>query len=161
MNLFLLRHGKAEDWNSNNPTDFARALVEKGHQQARNAARLLEAANLLPDIVLCSPLVRTRETAETFASSANIPVPIIQSWLACGMKPETALSELRGFMEFKNVLMVGHEPDFSEFIQYVLGANGGTVEIRKGSLTCLEIHPPTRHATLRFLLPFKLAKHSE
>jgi phosphohistidine phosphatase len=161
MNLFLLRHGKAEDRSALNPDDFSRALVEKGHQQARNAARILLSAALLPDIVLCSPLVRARETAESFTKAANMPGPIIQSWLACGMNPETALSELRGFSDFKNVMIVGHEPDFSEFAQYLLGSSSDSIEIRKGSIACLEVFPPSRKATLRFLIPFKLAKHLE
>jgi phosphohistidine phosphatase len=161
MNLFLLRHGKAEDRNAITPDDFSRALVEKGHQQARNAARLLSASAMLPDIVLCSPLVRARETAESFTQAANMPGPVMQTWLACGMNTETALSELRGFSDFKNVMIVGHEPDFSQFIQYLLGSAANSVEIRKGSLTCLELFPPSRNATLRFLIPFKLAKHME
>ncbi len=161
MNLFLLRHGKAEDQNAITPDDFSRALVEKGHQQARNAARLLSASAMLPDIVLCSPLIRARETAESFTQAATMPGPVMQTWLACGMSPETALSELRGFTDFKNVLIVGHEPDFSHLVQYLLGSAADSVEIRKGSLTCLEVFPPSRNATLRFLIPFKLAKHME
>lgn len=161
MNLFLLRHGKAEDRNAITPDDFSRALVEKGHQQARNAARLLSASAMLPDIVLCSPLVRARETAESFTQAANMPGPVMQTWLACGMSPETALSELRGFSDFKNVMIVGHEPDFSQFVQYLLGSTAGFVEIPKGSLTCLEVFPPSLNASLRFLIPFKLAKHME
>lgn len=161
MNLFLLRHGSAEVRNALRPDDASRALLEKGHEQARNAARILAGANMLPDIVLCSPLVRARETAESFTQAANMPGPVVQSWLACGMSPETALSELRGFLDFKTVMIVGHEPDFSQFIQYLLGSSADSVEIRKGSLTCVEVLPPSRNATLRFLIPFKLAKHME
>lgn len=161
MNLFLLRHGSAEDRNALNPDDFSRALVEKGHEQARNVARVLSSAGMLPDIVLCSPLVRARETAESFTQAANIPGPVIQSWLACGMNPETALSELRGFLDFKSVMIVGHEPDFSEFAHHLLGSSAGSVEIRKGSVACFDVSPPFRNATLRFLIPFKLAKHME
>jgi len=161
MQLLLLRHGKAEDRHAMQQTDFSRSLLEKGHEQARNAARLLSASGSLPEIVLCSPLLRARETAETFTQSANMPGPVMQSWLACGMTPETALSELRGFSDFNRVMIVGHEPDFSQFIQYLLGSNADSIEIRKGSLTCVEVFPPSRAATLRFLIPFKLAKHME
>jgi phosphohistidine phosphatase len=161
MNLFLLRHGNAEDRNALSPDDFSRALVEKGHQQARNAARILSSATMSPDIVLCSPFVRARETAESFTQAANMPGPVIQSWLACGMNPETALSELQGFLDFKSVMIVGHEPDFSEFAQYLLGCSADSIEIRKGSIACFEVFPPSRKATLRFLIPFKLAKHME
>jgi phosphohistidine phosphatase len=161
MTLLLLRHGKAEDKNAHNSDDFTRELTEKGIEQARTAAKLLRAANLLPELVLCSPLVRTRQTAEFFTQESGMPGPVSQSWLTAGMSPDSALSELRGYTDFKKVMIVGHEPDFSHFIQHVLGASGETIEVRKGSLTCLEIHPPSAQAVLKFLIPFKLGKHQD
>ena len=158
MELLLLRHGQAED-HSAAGGDFARALVEKGVEQARYAARLLGDANSLPELVLTSPLVRARQTADAFTGEAAMPGAIVQSWLACGMAPETALEELTAYPDFERIMIVGHEPDFSRFIQYALGAFSEAVEVRKGSVTCLEISPPSRRATLRFLLPHKLAKH--
>jgi phosphohistidine phosphatase len=116
---------------------------------------------MLPDLVLCSPLLRTRQTAEAFTTAAEIPGPVTQSWLSSGMNPETALAELTGFPEFEKIMLVGHEPDLSFLIQSTIGAVGNSVEIKKGSLTCLEIHPPSPRAVLRFLIPFKLAKHMD
>jgi phosphohistidine phosphatase len=156
MQLLLLRHGKAEDISPGG--DFSRVLEEKGYEQARHAARILAAANLLPDLVLSSPVVRTRQTADTFTEAAGIPGAIIQSWLACGMSPETALAELGAFLDFKRIMIVGHEPDFSRLISYCLGGSA-SVEVRKGSITCLDLCPPSPRATLHFLIPHKLAKH--
>lgn len=160
MELLLLRHGQAEDL-SPDGGDFSRALVEKGFGQARHAARILRSADSLPDLVLTSPLVRARQTADAFTDEAAMPGAIVLPWLACGMAPETALEELTAYPDFGRIMIVGHEPDFSRFIQYALGAFGETIEVRKGSVTCLEISPPSRRATLRFLLPHKLAKHME
>ncbi|MGJ8642730.1 MAG: SixA phosphatase family protein [Luteolibacter sp.] len=160
MQLVLLRHGKAEDFPSSGGGDFARALEEKGMEQARNAARVLSLADFLPDIVLTSPVLRARQTAEEFCRAANITEPLMQEWIACGMSPETALSELRAFAESERVMIVGHEPDFSQLVQYALGASG-RIEIRKGSLTCLEINPPSPRASLLFSFPQKLAKHMD
>lgn len=156
MQLLLLRHGKAEDCSSGG--DFVRELQEKGHEQARHAARILAAANLLPDLVLSSSVVRAKQTANTFTTAAGMPGPIFLDWLACGMSPETALAELGHFPEFECIMIVGHEPDFSRLISHCLGGSAQT-EIRKGSVTCLELLPPTPRATLRFLIPHKLAKH--
>lgn len=159
MDLILLRHGKAEDLNPHG--DSARELVEKGREQARKAAKLLKHAKFLPDVVLTSPFVRARQTAEEFCESAGISGPIIQSWLACGMHPEEALFELAGFREFKRVAIIGHETDFSELIQWILGTTGGSVEVKKGALACLQITPPARHGTLVFLVPPKLAGETD
>ena len=156
MQLLLLRHGKAED--SSPGGDFTRELEEKGHEQARNVARILAAADLLPDLVLSSPVFRAKQTANTFTSTAGMPGPIFLEWLACGMSPETALAELSHFPEFERIMIVGHEPDFSRLISHCLGGSADA-EVRKGSITCLDLHPPSPRATLRFLLPHKLAKH--
>ena len=155
MDLLILRHGKAEDFNARG--DSARALVEKGREQARRAATMLKRAKMLPDIVLTSPLVRARETADEFCTTAGMPGAVIQGWLACGMHPEEALHELTGFREFKRVAIVGHEPDLSGLIQWILGASGGDVEVKKGSIACLQVTPPSRHGSLVYLVPPKLA----
>ena len=156
MDLILLRHGKAEDFNPGG--DGMRELVGRGREQARRAARLLKAAGQLPEIVLTSPLVRARQTAEEFCHTASMPGAVIQGWLACGMTPETAMNELAGFREFKRVMIVGHEPDFSGFVESMLGVSGGAVTFKKGAIAGLRINPPTRFGTLKFLIPPKLAE---
>lgn len=151
MELILLRHGKAEDTNPGG--DFPRELVEKGREQARQAAKLLTRSGGLPDIVLTSPVIRARQTAEEFCQAAAIPGAVIQSWLSCGMTPEQALRELVAFQEFKRVAIVGHEPDFSGLLAWLLGADHGCIEVKKGTLACVQLTPPTRHATLLYLIP--------
>lgn len=159
MQLLLLRHGQAEELSADGGGDFSRALVPKGIGQARNAARVLAAADFLPEIVLSSPVLRARQTADEFTAAAGMPGPVMQGWLSCGMHPETALSELAAFPEFGRIMIVGHEPDFSRLVQHALGTGSGTIEIRKGSMACLEIRPPSPRAALLFLFPFKIGKH--
>jgi phosphohistidine phosphatase len=156
MDLILLRHGKAE--NTNVEGDFSRALVERGREQARRAAKILKNGRALPDIVLTSPLLRARQTADEFCQAAGIPGPVIQGWLACGLAPETAINELSAFRDFKRVAIVGHEPDFSHLIQWILGSAGESIEIKKGTIACVQITPPLRHGTLTYLIPPKLAE---
>jgi phosphohistidine phosphatase len=159
MELILLRHGKAE--NSNAQGDVARELTAKGREQARKAARSLKHSKFLPEIVLTSPLVRARQTADEFCETAGLPGPVIQGWLGCGMDPENALRELAGFREFKRIGIVGHEPDFSRFIDWVLDAAAGSVEVKKGTIAGISINPPSRRGTLRFLIPPKLMDDAE
>lgn len=151
MELIILRHGKAEDHHSSG--DASRNLLEKGRIQSRNAGLLLKSAELLPELVLCSPLARARQTAEEFCHSAGVPSPTVVSWLASGMHPETALNELIAYREFTRIAIVGHEPDLSELIQWLTEAHGNSIEMKKGSLACLRIHPPAKQATLLFLVP--------
>lgn len=151
MELIVLRHGKAEDHHPSG--DASRELLEKGRIQSRDAGQLLKSAGLLPELVLCSPLVRARQTAEEFCAAAGLPAPTVEPWLAAGMHPETALNELTAFREFSRVAIIGHEPDLSELIQWLLGSRGNSIEMKKGSLACLRIHPPAKFATLLFLAP--------
>jgi phosphohistidine phosphatase len=154
MDLILLRHGKAE--NSNPAGDFGRELVDRGRDQARRAARVLRVAEALPEIVLTSPLTRARQTADEFCLEAGIPGPVIHGGLACGMAPETAMGELAAFHDFRRVMLVGHEPDFSGFAQWILGTAGGAVEMKKGGLAGFRIAPPSRFGLLRYLIPPKV-----
>jgi phosphohistidine phosphatase len=159
MDLILLRHGKAEDFNAKG--DSARELVEKGREQARRAARLLKGSKFCPEIVLSSPLARARQTADEFCEAAEIPGAVIQGWLASGMTPERALQELAGFADFKRVVIVGHEPDFSGLVEWLLGTSCGSVDFKKGAVACLRIFPPARHGLLKFLIPPKLADEDD
>lgn len=159
MELILLRHGKAENYCSEG--DFSRPLVEKGRVQARRAAKLLKDAGKLPDIVLTSPLLRARQTAAEFCQTAGMPGEVIQGWLSSGMSPQTALAELAAFKEFKRVAIVGHEPDLSRVVEWVLGTENGGIEMKKGGLACVRVSPPGRFGSLVYLIPPKLADDPE
>jgi phosphohistidine phosphatase len=148
MQLIILRHGKAET--KGHKKDFDRELVERGFEQVRKAGELLKATEHLPAIVLTSPLVRAKQTAETFCEAAGIDGPIVQPWIASGMHPETALSELKAFAEHRRVMIVGHEPDLSDLIAWICG---GTVDLPTGSLAALELMPPTPKGHLVYLVP--------
>ena len=153
MELLLIRHGKAEDYHPFG--DSARPLTAKGIRQAQKAGAFCTLVNWLPELVLTSPYVRAQETANHFCTAANLANSVIQGWLSCGMSPQLALSELSAFNDFNRIAIVGHEPDFSCLIQTLLGANAGTIEIKKASLTCIEISPPSSYGTLKFLIPSK------
>ena len=148
MNLLILRHGKAEA--KGHKKDFDRELIERGFEEARKAGKLLKATGHLPHIVLTSPLVRAKQTAETFCEAAEIDGPVVQDWLASGMHPETALSELKAFAEHRRVMIVGHEPDLSDLIAWICG---GTVDLPTGSVAALELMPPTPKGQLIYLVP--------
>lgn len=133
-------------------------MVEKGWGQARDVGRLLKRIGCLPDLVLTSPLVRARETAAGFCGEAGIDGPVEVPWLSCGVDPETALEELRGYSEFERVAVVGHEPDLSELIGYLLGAGSGRVRMKKGAVALVRLGVGMRAGELVFLLPPKVVR---
>ncbi|MDX1679923.1 MAG: histidine phosphatase family protein [Akkermansiaceae bacterium] len=153
MKLIIMRHGTAEDFHADG--DRSRELTSKGYEQSRRQARRLAGLGLLPSLVLSSPLMRCRQTAETFCAEAGISGPMIQSWLACGMSPETALEELGAYSEFETLAVVGHEPDLSSLVAWITGSEGGSVRMKKATIAVVALSPPSRRGTLELLLPAK------
>ena len=66
--LYLIRHGIAEERGDAWPDDSKRPLTERGISRMRKIARALEHLGVTFDVLLTSPLVRTRQTAEVIAS---------------------------------------------------------------------------------------------
>ena len=153
MTLLLIRHATAAAHGLSGG-DFVRSLVEKGQEQSRRVGKFLKKHELIPDVLLSSPVLRAKETAEILAQE-DCPKPIIESWLACGMRPEVALQELTAYREFQRVAIVGHEPDFSALVEHILGAEAYSIRVKKTSVISLELG---RHPMLNFSIPCKFLK---
>lgn len=154
MELYLLRHADAD---TPAATDEDRWLSEKGQEQSARVARFCKQQQILPALVLTSPVRRARETAEIVATELGVEVLTVP-WLTCGLQPETALNELSAFTAQSPVMLVGHEPDFSLLAGALLGLPSNShIHIRKASLTRLDL-PTLRAGTARldFSIPCKL-----
>ena len=125
--VYLLRHGTAEDGASKD--DAERELTDKGRRQSDAAGRALKV--LAPDIETClsSPKVRARDTARIACEHLGLDVEETAE-LRGGPVDLLALAAGRG-----DVLLVGHEPDFSNAVAAVTGAQ---VKLRKGGLAAVD-----------------------
>lgn len=155
MILLFLRHAEAEPFAS---SDASRALTPKGLEQAEKVGKFLLRNGILPDLILASPVRRARETAEIVAEKLRKSAPVICPWLACGMTPATCFDEMMAYANFSQVLLVGHEPDFSGAIAELLGCRGaGNIRVRKASLTALELSSlRAGQGELQFAIPVRL-----
>ncbi|MDA7881056.1 histidine phosphatase family protein [Akkermansiaceae bacterium] len=153
MTLYLIRHATA-DAHGLPGGDFARALIPKGIKQAHRVGNFLRENDLIPDLLLTSPVLRAKETAEILAEE-GCPSPVVEAWLSCGMHPEQALKELSAFRELNSVAIVGHEPDFSGLVESLLGASFYSIPVKKASVISLEIDPPRKKGLLNFSIPCK------
>jgi phosphohistidine phosphatase len=124
--IYLLRHGDAEDGNGD---DAARQLTPKGEIQARAAGLALAARGAAIDACLASPRVRATETARLACEPLGIG-PETAAELRGGPFDALALTAGRG-----DVLLVGHEPDFSAEVARLTGAR---VKMRKGGLAIVD-----------------------
>ena len=154
MLLYLLRHADAD---TPAPSDEARALSEKGRAQAEKVARFCEAHEMHLSLVLTSPVRRAHDTAQIVVAKMRAELHIAP-WLACGMHPQAALEELRAYRSQGSVMLIGHEPDFSQLAAHLIGlATNTSLQVRKASLTLIDLDFFRAGAgRLHFSLPCKL-----
>ncbi len=124
--IYLLRHGEAEDAASD---DAARRLTKKGQRQARDAGLALRELGVGIDACLASPKVRARETARIACEVLGIEVEMTEA-LRGGAFDSLDLVAGRG-----EVLLVGHEPDFSAEVGRLTGAK---VALKKGGIAVVD-----------------------
>ena len=144
MNLYILRHGIAvEPGTPGYENDSERPLIPKGERRLRSAAAAMDKLELSFDLILSSPFLRAKQTAEIVASGLKLKKRLeFFDGLFPGGNPRAlihALNELKPALE--NVLLVGHEPYLSRLISLLVsvGADATAIEIKKGGLCKLEV----------------------
>ena len=123
--LWLLRHGEAEDGSP----DSERRLTKKGRRQARDAGAALAAMGAGIDVCLTSPKVRADETAKLACEALGVEAQH-EPKLSGGPFDAEQLAAGHG-----EVLLVGHDPDFSMAIHEMTGAQ---VRLKKGGLAGID-----------------------
>jgi phosphohistidine phosphatase len=132
--LWLLRHGDAEDGSP----DAERPLSKKGREQARAAGDALRSLGVELDACLTSPKVRAADTARIACEPFSDVEPHLEPKLSGGPFDAEALAAGLG----DEVLLVGHDPDFSMAVHSLTGAQvrmkkGGLAGVQKGELIVL------------------------
>ena len=131
--LWLLRHGEAAPHDAK--PDPQRELTERGRDQSRDAGRALQALGVEVHLCFTSPKVRARQTAELACAELGIE-PVDAGELAEGFDGREALALMAAAGEDQRVLVVGHEPDFS---QVVYDLTGGRVDMKKGGVAAVRL----------------------
>jgi phosphohistidine phosphatase len=151
--LWLLRHGEAEPHDARPDAD--RRLTERGREQSRMAGRALAALKVRVHLCFTSPKVRARETAELACEALGVEA-IDHAALFAGFDVADALELLGAAGPDQRVLVVGHEPDFS---QVVYDLTGGRVDLKKGGIAAVRLDG-TRGELIVLLRPRELERIS-
>lgn len=147
MKLYFLRHAHA-DWPDWSGSDDQRPLTKQGRKQSRRMAKLLRKLCVNPALVLSSPLPRAFQTAE-----------IVATRLCVELKEEPALAKgfnlpaLRAILtrtHAQDLMVVGHEPDFTAVISQLTGAR---LKLAKAGLARVDLESPESDGTLIWLIP--------
>ena len=135
MLLYFHRHGKATDAGAGG--DEARELTTEAVVALRAAARLWRRLNLRPEVVLSSPLLRARQTAEVLVAGLGLPSqPIAVDELRPGAGWGQFARAMARHPDARRVCFVGHEPDLSTVAGLLTGAT--SIRMRAGALLAVE-----------------------
>ncbi|NMB79985.1 MAG: phosphohistidine phosphatase SixA [Methanomicrobiales archaeon] len=135
MDLFILRHGKAEDA-GHGITDAQRKLTKKGREEIEGLALWMAEHELEFDLIAASPLTRAIETAAIVADTLGCPEKVVE-WkvLVPGGNPDTVCREVDRYADAAAVLLVGHEPLLSALVARIIaGDEGAGILMGKGAL---------------------------
>ena len=159
--LYLIRHGVAAERGDSFPDDTKRPLTNEGVQKLRKEAKALVALDISFDVILTSPLVRTRQTAEVVAAAFRNPPTIVNMpSLAPGGAYNTIIEDLVRHHRRHSIALVGHEPGIGELAGRLIGLRR-PLEFKKGAICRIDVAalPPTGPGQLRwFLTPRILRK---
>jgi phosphohistidine phosphatase len=131
--IWFLRHAEAEPGSP----DEARPLTKKGEEQSRVAGKALARLGVKFDLCLTSPRVRAEQTAKLACEQLDgVEIRVVQQLSGGPFDPEELAAGL------DEVLLVGHDPDFSSAVHDLTGAQvrmkkGGLAAVSKGELVVL------------------------
>ena len=143
MELFLLRHGIAVERGARGfEDDSARPLTPKGRRQLRKIAGAMKKMDLDFDLILSSPLLRAKQTAEIVAAGLKLKKILkFSNSLAPGGNMAVLFRQLERMKPLpEKILLVGHEPGLSQLISVcVTGGLQTRMNFKKGGLCKLEV----------------------
>ena len=154
MNLFILRHASAGTSRLNPMLDVKRPLDKEGKRHCLQLAQVLNAMDIQFDLIISSPLKRSLQTASLIGTETGYESPILQS---TALAPAATLKDfqklLREHQIRENVLVVGHNPNLTNFLGALLvpaTSSPAQIRLRKGSIARLSLTrgPATLQAML-------------
>ena len=148
--LWLLRHGDAEPHGVR--PDPERRLTPRGEEQAASAGAALAALGLEVALAFTSPKVRARDTAALACPALGVEA-LDHAPLAGGFDRAEALALLEAAGPDDRVLVVGHEPDFSQVVHDLTGAR---VDLKKGGVAAIRLDGTQGGELLVLLRPREL-----
>lgn len=159
MIIYFVRHASAGQKKLSSKKDEKRALDADGVQQCTQMGRTLSSMEVGVDAIISSPLKRATQTAALIANEIGYEGKLqIENALRPEAKYDHFRDMLRGYAKHEAVMVVGHNPNFSDFLGRTIAGSGerAYVDMRKGSVAKVESRQ--KKYVLDWLLTPRLAK---
>lgn len=159
MLLYFLRHASAGKTMLNPKKDERRPLDEEGILQSRYVGRLLANLDVQVDQIVSSPLKRARQTASLVANELAFEAAV---QIDDALRPEADFEQfqdmLARYKKYDAIMVVGHNPSFTEFLSKSISARSGAaqIEFKKGAVARVDMSG--RAGTLEWLVTPKIAR---
>jgi phosphohistidine phosphatase len=135
----LVRHAIAFDRGERWPDDTQRPLTHKGEARMREVVAGLDAMRVDIQLIVTSPLVRARQTADLIVEGWPEPPELVTSdALAPGQRAAAAGAMLARYATREHIALVGHEPGLGALAAWLIGAQQSLV-FKKGGVACIEL----------------------
>src|SRR5579872_7317377 len=141
MIIYFVRHASAGQKKLNLKKDEKRPLDDEGGHQSTQIGRILSAMEANVDAVISSPLKRATQTAALIANEIGYDGKL---YVENALRPEAKYDHfrdmLRKYLKAEALMLVGHNPNFSEFLGRIVAENGGRahIDMKKGAVAKIE-----------------------
>ena len=143
MNLYVIRHAIAAEAGPNYEEDGLRPLTSKGRDKMKKIAQGLWELEILLDLILSSPAVRTMETAKILANRLDVKKSkvIPTAHLQVTGYADQLINEINEkYAGVENIALIGHEPYLSNLVSVLLcGQPDISMTLKKGSVCYLSV----------------------
>jgi phosphohistidine phosphatase len=158
MELYLLRHGIAED-GLPGTSDSVRKLTPEGREKTAAVLAAARRSGVSLTVILSSPYVRAVQTAQIAAKELHYEgdISLIDSLVPHGT-PEGVWSDVRDYAQEPAILLAGHEPLMSALAAYLLNAPSLRIDMKKAALLRIDFDSvrAAPQGMLRWMLTPKL-----
>jgi phosphohistidine phosphatase len=142
MIVYFLRHANAGTHLATPKKDEKRALDKEGIDQCGYVGRALAALDVQVDAIISSPLKRSTQTAALVGNEMGYEGKL---QIDAALRPQATFTDFRKLLDkyarLEAIMVVGHNPNLSEFLGRIVSAAGceAELELRKGAVAKVEL----------------------
>jgi len=142
MIVYFLRHASAGQPLASPKKDEKRALDKEGIEQCGYVGRALAALDVQVDVIISSPLKRSTQTAALIGNEMGHEGKL---QIEAALRPQASFADFRKMLDKyasqEAVLVVGHNPNLSEFLGRLVSQTGceASLDLRKGAVARVEL----------------------